>query len=185
VEQTTVNSFRETLNRLAVEEIKNRPWVGRGVTLTIDDYQLMHNPYYVQKMMVEGDDPEAYPHAASKNWHSTWLGMSATFGIPAGVLWVVLQMQIVAMCFGMRRRLAFGTWTSALLSFCFFIIVIAVLRSWTTGAAVELVKQSALLIGLLCGLKRGMEVAPAPASRLGRGSERRISHPLPGPVTTG
>ncbi len=169
VDNATSDIFRETLNRLAFEKIRQKPFIGEGVTLTVEDIYIMENPGYIRSIMKEGDDPLAYPHAAGKNWHSTWVGTAAILGIPGAVLWIFVQLGVVAVAWKLRKRVDLRSWMGALVTFCFISMVLAILRSVTSGDLTPMTMHAGLLVGLLCALDKGLphgKPAEAPSPSL-------------------
>jgi len=157
VDDSTNDIFRETLNRLAFEKIRKRPIIGEGVMMTVEDVYIMESPDYIRSIMQEGDDPLAFPHAAGKNWHSTWIGTAAILGIPGALLWIVVQFGIIAISWRMKKFLRLGSWNRALASFCFVSMSVAIMRSMTSGDLTPLTMHAALLLGLLCAIEKGIK----------------------------
>jgi O-antigen ligase len=73
------DEFRERLRELAVEKIRDDPWLGRGYAV---DRRLMSlieaTPNQSEKLILQ--------MAQGSSWHNTWLGYAADFGIPASAL---------------------------------------------------------------------------------------------------
>jgi len=88
-----VNTFRDTLNKLALRKIKQNPVLGNGFRADFDlIYALKEDPSSLVRkgILDKGDFVEAAGYASSSSWHNTWLGISADFGIPAAVIWAVV-----------------------------------------------------------------------------------------------
>ncbi len=156
VENSTNDIFRDTLRNWAGKSIKKNPIIGEGVALTADDYRLMYDPVYVSQIKDPDDDVQAFPHIAGKNWHSTWLGLSASFGIPCAVAWVFVQLFVLRRSWKLGHWQSMGEWPRVLSGFVFFMMVMGVMRSLSSGDVAILAMHGGLYLGLLAGLKNGL-----------------------------
>jgi len=155
VERSAVYSFRETLNRLALERIRENPILGEGIVMNFKDHMIMEDHSYVAQIMDPDDDPQAYPHAAAKNWHSTWIGLAAILGIPGSLIWIVVQISTLFRSWRVGHKLPPGSWASSLAAMVFLGMFLAVLRSWSSGDMAQIALEGGLFIGLLCALQNG------------------------------
>lgn len=74
------DTFREEMQKLAKESIRQHPWFG------LKGFALNHESLVWLGSSLSGDSNYA-GHAAARNWHSTWLGFAADFGIPSVFLY--------------------------------------------------------------------------------------------------
>jgi hypothetical protein len=155
VERSAVYSFRETLNKLAIEKIRESPVLGDGVVMNFKDHMVMEDQSYVAQIMDPDDDPQAYPHAAAKNWHSTWIGLAAIMGIPGSFIWIIVQFTTLRRSWKLGRSLPYGSWTSSLAAMVFLGMFLAVMRSWSSGDIAQLALEGSLFVGLLCAIQNG------------------------------
>ena len=156
VEDSTNDIFRETLNRWAIINIKENPVIGEGVSLTADDFSLMNDLSYVYQIKFHEDDPQAFPHIAGKNWHSTWLGLSASFGIPCAVAWVFLQIFVLKRSWSLGHVEDLSVWPKSLMAMVFFFMFFGVMRSLSSGDVAILAMGGGLFIGLVCAVNNGL-----------------------------
>lgn len=156
VEQSTDNIFRDTLNRWAIVNVEKNPVIGKGVSLTADDYRLMSDYVYVSQIKHEDDDVQAFTHIAGKNWHSTWLGLAASFGIPCAFLWVVVQIFVMRRSWKLGRHFELGSWRNTMMAMILSFMVYGVMRSVSSGDVAVLAMGGGLYLGLMSAIKNGM-----------------------------
>lgn len=156
VEQSTNNIFRDTLNNWAWKAVEERPLIGKGVAMTADDFLLMSNPDYVREVKDPDDDVQAFPHIAGNNWHSTWLGLSASFGIPCGIIWIIVQICVLRRSWKLGHTWGLSVWQSTLMGMIFFFMVYGVMRSVSSGDVAMLAMGGGLYLGLISAVKNGV-----------------------------
>jgi len=156
VKQTSEKAiFRNTLNRWAMLEVEENPIIGRGLTLSREDLRLMEDKAYVYQIMFPEDDPQAFSFIASKMWHSTWLGLAATFGIPMTIFWLCVQISVLKRSWKLGHTGSVSSWQGTLLAMIFFMMCSGVITSFTSGNAASLFKGAALQLGILAAIKNG------------------------------
>jgi len=156
VKDSTINTFRETLNRWAVIYIEENPVLGKGVSLTGNDFALMSDPQYISQIKLPDDDILAFPHIAGKNWHSTWLGLAASFGIPLAVFWVFVQLFVLRGTWKLGHKTRLTDWRSVLMGILFFLMCVGVIRAMTSGDVAVLAMAGGLTLGLMSAVKNGL-----------------------------
>ena len=57
----------------------------------------------LQRIRREGDHVQAYTMGAAGQWHNTWLGISAAFGIPAAIIWAFVWLQLLKTSYRVSR----------------------------------------------------------------------------------
>lgn len=159
VDRSAVYSFRETLNSLAIERVEDNPLIGKGLGMTIKDHMIMEDVNYVLQIMNPDDDPQAYPHAAANNWHSTWLGLAAILGIPGALIWILVQIKVVRASWRLGHSEDLYSWRSILCCVIFMGMFVGIMSGITSGDLVRLVMREGMYIGLLCALHKGTRVA--------------------------
>lgn len=157
VEQSTVNTFRETLNRWAMKRVDADPLIGRGVTMSGEDFRIMNDKNYVNEIKDPEDDPQAFPHIAAQSWHSTWLGLAASLGIPAAIAWIMVQIFVLRKSWKLGHTHDMPLWSSTLMAMIFFLMVFGVLRSLSTGDVTILAMDGGLFLGLMSAVKNGLK----------------------------
>lgn len=76
----TKDTFRENMQKLAKESIRQNPWFG------LKGFALDRNS--IAWIVSSSSTISGYAgHAFTRNWHSTWLGFAADFGIPSVFLY--------------------------------------------------------------------------------------------------
>jgi len=161
VELSTNDIFRDTLHRWAWKAVDEHPIVGKGVGLTAEDYRLMSDKEYIQSIRYPDDDPQAFPHIAGKNWHSTWLGLSASFGIPCAIFWGMVQIFVLRRSWKLGHLHQMSTWQKSLMGMVFFFMFYGVMRSLSSGDVAILAMHGALYMGLISAVKNGLKEAYA------------------------
>lgn len=158
VEASSENGFRETLNRYALEEIKERPILGEGLQVDFDLlYDLYDNPGH---QLQEGDHYLGLTYSANSNWHNTWLGISADFGIPAAVIWAWLVLALIFGGLKTCKRLDPRDWRYTILMFIVLWTIGDLLRSWQFGHSAVNLWQVGWRIGIYVAIRRSLDFAP-------------------------
>jgi O-antigen ligase len=133
VTQSAGNDFRETLNRFALDEIRERPVLGRGFKVDLEAlYYLENNP---SQVLGADDHFAGAKYAATSNWHNTWLGISADFGIPAAVIFAFLMIGYFRKSLRVLRQLDQKSFQWALVAGILTIVIGDLIRSWQFGHA--------------------------------------------------
>lgn len=133
VTQSAGNDFRETLNRFALDEIRERPVLGRGFKVDLEAlYYLENNP---SQVLGADDHFAGAKYAATSNWHNTWLGISADFGIPAAVIFAFLMIGYFRKSLRVLRQLDQKSFQWALVAGILAIVIGDLIRSWQFGHA--------------------------------------------------
>ena len=160
ITDSTNNIFRETLNRLAVEKIREEPVFGSGLTFTFEEFFIMENPEYLSLIMEPDDDPQAYTFALGRSWHSTWVGHAATIGVFGSILWVFVQMTVLVQSWRIGHKSDTPYWCMVMCAFIFYNMCYYILTSWTSGGLAVTTMQGAVLLGLLGGVSKFKENMP-------------------------
>ena len=133
VTKSAQNDFRETLNRYALDEIRVRPIIGEGFKVDLEAvYSLENSPNLVLGF---DDHFSGAKHAKTSNWHNTWLGISADFGIPAAVIFAFLMISYIRNSVRVLRRLDKNSYQWTLIAGLLAIVLGELLRSWQFGHA--------------------------------------------------
>ena len=82
--QGGADPFRKRMNELAMDRIKRDPWVGRGYEV---DLKMVSQ---VQNAATPALETICLSLAIGSQWHNTWLGHAADFGIPASVFQAII-----------------------------------------------------------------------------------------------
>ncbi|MDB4311143.1 hypothetical protein N9977_00410 [bacterium] len=127
------NTFRETLNRFALRDIRERPLLGEGFTVNQEMlFYLETNP---DKVLESRDHAQGAQYAATSNWHNTWLGIAADFGIPAAIVYALLVISFIMFARKLLKRLDPKGYQWTLVAALLAIMIGELLRSWQFGHA--------------------------------------------------
>ena len=157
VDQSTSDIFRGTLNRWAMKRVNEDPLIGLGVTMTMEDHNLMRDDEFIRQIKDPDDDVQAFPHIAGQNWHSTWLGLSASFGIPAAIAWIIVQLFVLRRSWTIGHTHDLQVWSSTLMAMIFFFMVYGVMRSISSGDVAILAMGGGLYLGLMSAVRNGLK----------------------------
>ena len=149
------NSFRDTLNRIAGERIDENLWVGRGFKADFElIYMLNENPGQV---LLPGEHYGGAIHSTTSNWHNTWLGITADFGLGATILWACAWIMLLRRGFKLRksvfRKYGDANWTSALVLAILMWTCLDIVRSWQFGHSALNLWTISWRYGILLGLE--------------------------------
>ena len=86
------DDFRKELRRQAIKKIEQDPWVGNGFAVNLSLAQALSTQFTVR-----GGDMELLvaPYAMGSQWHNTWLGYAADFGIPLSAIAAVIYLTVI------------------------------------------------------------------------------------------
>ncbi len=143
------DEYREILREYALERIRENPWIGKGFSLNVSDYWVDRA---MSRQIITGI-------TAGESWHNTWLGISATFGIPAALIWLGLTLSMLALSVRVARAFPEGDLRKTLAIIIFIGICTHLFGSWTGGHAATNTFQW-WLWALLFPLQRGSQVVP-------------------------
>jgi hypothetical protein len=103
--ESGADSFRASLRRFAVENIKRDPIIGKGFAIEYSEIigQMMATRY------VGGGDSQAAPYAIGRAWHNTWLGYAADFGIPLSFVQALIYITVLIVSFRAARSFTIGS----------------------------------------------------------------------------
>lgn len=124
-----VDDYRMLLRRDAIAQIQERPLIGKGYAFNVNDY------FAERATMTQ----QISGITAGGNWHTTWLGIGADFGLPAVLFWAFWCIYVTRMSLRTARGLPRGTMRKILASFLFLMCCRMLMRSWTSGHSAEIV----------------------------------------------
>lgn len=156
--KNTENSFRRTLNDFAIDEISKSPVLGRGFKIGVDDIMYLNDPEVINELKMPWEHVAAFSYAYSGNYHSTWLGISATLGIPAAVLMAFIYLQSIILSWKGLKKYQYSTNYSVLSLVLFYIVIVALVRSGTSGHAGESYMYMSWVFGLLVAMRRSTKL---------------------------
>jgi len=126
------DDFRQALREIAIDEIKQDPWIADGFQVDISDTAAAY--YQALQFGTFGDiRNQVMPYALGKAWHNTWLGYAADFGIPLSVIQAFVMLVGIWMAYTGFRLTQEGTWMQAMTVYCFMFFLRDVLLSNTSG----------------------------------------------------
>ena len=149
----TDNSYRDTLNTFALIEIDKNPYLGSGFKITASDVYLLKDFQVLNQLKHEWEHAGAFASAYAGNYHSTWLGISATLGIPAALLIGLMYMQGLVLGIKQVKRFEFGSSMSVLVQVVTYMLLVSLARSFTSGHAAESYLSMCWMLGLLFSIR--------------------------------
>ncbi|MDD5260568.1 MAG: O-antigen ligase family protein [Methylacidiphilales bacterium] len=173
----SIDEFREGIRTVAYRRIKENPWIGPGFQINVVEMAT----FYSRQNLSKEDLYEGM--AAGGNWHNTWLGMAADFGIPAAIFWGLFWAQCVYVGFRAWSLAEDKSWRKTLALMITLYQITQILRSWTSGHSSYSPFDMWWSYGLLLGiyytiLDEKKELLEAPGSR-----ERADNKSLPATVS--
>lgn len=121
--------FREELRKLAVDEIKLNPVIGKGYAM---EYNEIVASQGLLQFGTKTEDQYMY-YAIGKSWHNRWLGYAADFGIPFSVLLGFIYLVGLGVSFRLSRILPHPSGRQVFAIFAFMWILRNVMSSHTSG----------------------------------------------------
>lgn len=153
-----VDSFRHSLRSIATDIISRNPWLGKkGYGVNLDELY--------SALLEKGATMDAFiaMMAIGSQWHNTWLGFAADFGIPASVFWAIFLLQAVRVGYLTQQQVRPPDWRGNLAGIFFLIFVFEVAKSWTSGHSALTPYGYWWMYGVLVALRR--ETTPAPVAK--------------------
>lgn len=123
------DTFREELRKMAVNEIRENPIIGRGYALSYNETITSMN---LLAYGTRAEDQYAF-YAVGRAWHNRWLGYAADFGIPLSVLLAIVYATGLTISFRLARALPHPSGRQFFAIFAFMWILRSVLNSHTSG----------------------------------------------------
>ncbi|MCE9608897.1 MAG: O-antigen ligase family protein [Chthoniobacter sp.] len=139
--------FRTRLNELATDRIQRDPWVGLGYSVDMNLVDQIHDAEGAFSL-----EAECLSAAVGSQWHNTWLGTAADFGIPAAFL--LANVVIYAMVRGawLFKRLTPGSGFQTLALYVVLCTFRDVSASWHGGQSAETPFGRFWMYGILTSL---------------------------------
>lgn len=119
--------FREKMRELAMDRIKRDPWIGRGYQV---DLKMINQAFGAER---NSWIALCVSLAIGSQWHNTWLGDAADFGIPASVFQALIYLQAILLGLWLFKHLPGG---SSLQTIAFYVLLITIRNvagSWHAG----------------------------------------------------
>lgn len=124
-----VDEYRAILRKDALERIKQHPILGNGFAFSVSNY-------FAERATTT---EQISGNLAGGNWHTTWLGIGADFGIPAIFIWAMACISVTRICMVTARGLPAHTWRTTLAAFLFLLCCRMFMRSWTSGHSSDVI----------------------------------------------
>jgi len=147
----TSDKFRELLRQYAIEEIQRSPLIGKGYSVTVSDILTGMN---MEKAEGSLEVQRLAGHAISRNWHNTWLGYSADFGIPFTVFYISMLLQVLILSFLLVQRLPHPTAVQVFCGFAFYMVAMKIIAIHTGGHAATDIFENWWIYGLVFSIYR-------------------------------
>jgi hypothetical protein len=123
------DTFRASLRRFAMENIKRDPIIGRGFGVQYSEIigQISATRYR------GGEDSQAAPYAIGRSWHNRWLGYAADFGIPLSIIQAILFLVVIVVAYKAQSLLPTPSALKILVLYVLIETVKDVVASHTSG----------------------------------------------------
>lgn len=148
----TTDEYRTLLREDALERIRENPWIGKGFALNVSDYWADYAATHGRRVITG--------ILAGESWHNTWLGISATFGIPAALIWLGLVISMLTLSVRVARAFPEGDLRKTLAAMIFLEICVSLMGSWTGGHAATNAFNHWWYWALLFPLQRSLKDSP-------------------------
>ena len=140
--------FRHEMREQARYIIANNPWFGRkGFAMSFNETAWI-NFGGGRTSMYEG-------HAYAGNWHSTWYGYAADFGIPCAVLWLLFFLYVLRYSFRASRLVVVGRYLPTCCLYYSIGFFVEAVYSYMTGHSAHTTLNDFIAYGLLLAVVRG------------------------------
>ena len=123
------DDWRAELRRIAVENIRRDPLVGRGFSVDLQETMTALG------MQMRGGDMETQvaAYALGRSWHNTWLGYAADFGIPFSIIQAFIWCLILVLSMKVFRHFSNSSTFGVFALYLFIFTVRDFMASWTSG----------------------------------------------------
>jgi len=117
--------FRDNVRSYAWQTVREKPLFGRkGFAIPLEEI------FWVN---YGGTTHDYEGHAVSGNWHNTWIGMMADFGIPAAFWWAMFCGAMLYIVHTRLRESRPGSYQSTVLVYYYCAFALMLLASHTSG----------------------------------------------------
>ena len=127
------DEWRAELRRVATQNIKRDPWIGRGFAVDIHDTMTAIGMSLYGGSVGGGTEVQVAAFALGRSWHNTWLGYAADFGIPFAFMQAAIWITVLILA-GKSFNLLGNS--SALGVFSLYVLMFTCrdfVASWTSG----------------------------------------------------
>lgn len=152
----STDEYRRQLREDAIEQIKRSPWIGPGFAFDPNDI-------WADTLTTKGRKIITGTRAGG-SWHTTWLGISADFGIPAALIWALLMVRFTRLSYRTCHALPEGTWRKTLSAYIFIHLCTSWMTSYTGGHTALGAFHNWWIWGMILPLARQAELAEAAAA---------------------
>ncbi|MEO6054318.1 MAG: O-antigen ligase family protein [Chthoniobacterales bacterium] len=140
------DNFRTRLWDIALEKIKKDPIIGTGFNVSDVNLQADASSIGIDQIQIE-------QLATGSSWHSTWLGISADFGIPAAIIYGLFMIQAALAAYVLRRKKALEKYQTIAATMLFLYFIINLITSYSGGHSAYNPLTSWWMYGVIVGLK--------------------------------
>jgi len=137
--------FRDNVRSYAWQQVRDNPWMGRqGFAI---DYEEVYWINYA------GTTHDFEGHALVGNWHNTWIGMMADFGIPGALGWAVFVAALFYLTYSRLNQLPPGSYRYTVVLYHCCSVILMVLASHTSGHSALMPFQWWPIFGLVLAIR--------------------------------
>lgn len=124
---TGLDPFRKELRQLAWEKVELHPFVGEGYAMNLNE------AFEIRRTEANMNEFGIRLMALGSQWHNTWLGIWADFGLPEVIFWAFFWIQALVIGYQVYRKTLEGSPAHTLSIMLLVYFIADVLRSWTSG----------------------------------------------------
>lgn len=123
------DEWRAELRRVALENIKRDPIIGRGFAIDIEDAVTAIG----MQQYGGGIEVQVAAYALGHAWHNTWLGYAADFGIPISIIQAALWITVLVLCWRVFKEYKNTNLFGVFALYLFIFTCRDFMASWTSG----------------------------------------------------
>ncbi len=141
--------FRDNVRSYAWVEVRKNPLFGRrGFAIPMQELNWVH---------YGGTTKDHEGHAIAGNWHNTWVGVMADFGIPGALWWGLFSISLLVAGHIRLRQCAGGSYQQTVVIYHYCGSILMILASHTSGHSALQPFQWWPIYGLLLGITPGLQ----------------------------
>lgn len=141
--------FRDSLNDLAIQEIKRHPFVGEGFALTMKDA--------LDSIYTRGGQDRV----VGISWHNLWLGTAADLGIPAMIFYMLAYLIMIKMSMSLIKRVEPGSCIHTLVSIILIYTLIRIIFAHVQSDVAFNFWTLSWQFGIIAAIKFTLDEQPA------------------------
>jgi len=160
----SMDEFRSEMRRIAWERALDRPWIGEGFALDMNETRGMG------RESLQTDATGIL--SIGKAWHSLWFGLAADFGFMACLFYAMIYFTMLCVSVWIIVNSTPNTYTRTIAMMLFITFVISILKSNTSGHSANTPFGEWWSFGLLIAIRYSMLANENARYRAARAAEK-------------